>query len=253
MRKLAFHSLVVALLVSLAPVAARAGSIDTDYDAERQTMSLVNGERSSRGKGSLASDSDLVRIARNHSRNMAEDGDLYHNDNLAQQVDDWAMLGENVGYGPDAATVHDSFMASAHHRENILESGFTRVGIGAVRDGDTVYITQVFMRPKSGGSGGSGGSEPEPEPTSGSATPRPRRTVGTSKPPVREIVDTTVTTAASPVRAVRRQRARRAPAGDPSLSFAMLEVLAFGEPSYTVFSLKSFAASPAIVRFEHAR
>ena len=51
---------------------------------------------------------------------------------LTSDVTNWRWVGENVGYGPDVATVHAAFMNSPAHKANILDRDYTEVGIGAV-------------------------------------------------------------------------------------------------------------------------
>jgi len=62
-------------------------------------------------------------------------------------VTNWQYVGENVGYGPDALTVHVAFMNSPAHRANILDRDYTEVGVGAVVVGDRVWVAEVFRRP----------------------------------------------------------------------------------------------------------
>jgi hypothetical protein len=54
------------------------------------------------------------------------------------------MSGENVALGGDTVTVHDALMHSPHHRDNILDPEFNAVGIGVVRTGRGIYVTQDF-------------------------------------------------------------------------------------------------------------
>ena len=77
---------------------------------------------------------------------MARRGVLFHNPNLAgETIGDWRRVGENVGYGPDVLSVHTALMASQHHRANILDRGYTRLGTAAVRRGTRVWVVQVFL------------------------------------------------------------------------------------------------------------
>ncbi len=186
---------------------ARADSTPVaDASAEQAQLDRVNRERTARGRAPLSWNRRMASIARDHSFDMAQSGDLHHNPRLAEQVGDYQALGENVGYGGDESGVHEAFMDSDSHRANILASKYTMVGIGVVDDGDLVWITQVFYTPrdkKDDGSGGSGGGtgggaqtgdsgpEPEPSPTHSSepsdAEARPRspqriRAVGTVRP-----------------------------------------------------------------------
>ena len=59
----------------------------------------------------------------------------------------WVVIGENVGYASTVRSTNRLFMHSAPHRHNILCSCFTRVGIGVVRSGGRVWVTEMFYRP----------------------------------------------------------------------------------------------------------
>jgi uncharacterized protein YkwD len=54
------------------------------------------------------------------------------------------MMAENIGVGASVQAVHDALMDSSGHRENILGSGYQRVGVGIVRRGDRVWVTELF-------------------------------------------------------------------------------------------------------------
>ncbi len=107
----------------------------------------LNHERTSRGLRPLTPRSALVDVARAQARRMAAKSSLYHNPNLTKDVTDWRWVGENVGYGPDALTVHVAFMNSPGHKANILDRDYTEVGIGAVTVGGRVWVAEVFRRP----------------------------------------------------------------------------------------------------------
>jgi cysteine-rich secretory family protein len=106
----------------------------------------INRERAHVGRHSLALKSDLTYIARRHSRRMAADGTIYHNDNLGNEIPGrWYAAGENVGMGPDCQSIHDAFMASPGHKANILDRDYNQVGVGvAMGDDGTVYVTEDF-------------------------------------------------------------------------------------------------------------
>jgi hypothetical protein len=109
-------------------------------------VSLTNGERSSRGIRRLSSRSDLNAIAERHSRDMARHHRIYHDSNLTSEVSGWRSLGENVGRGSSARSVHRAFMGSSVHRAHILGTRYNQIGIGAVRGSDNyLYITEVFV------------------------------------------------------------------------------------------------------------
>jgi cysteine-rich secretory family protein len=122
-------------------------SVGARTSDESGFLSKANAERTSRGIGALAWSEDLAAVARNHSNEMAQRDELYHNPRLANEVDGWEELGENVGYGNSVPELHDAFMASNVHREAILHGRFTKIGIGTTwRDG-VLWVTEVFERP----------------------------------------------------------------------------------------------------------
>jgi uncharacterized protein YkwD len=136
-------SLVVAALVTGAATAGPAGanSVEDTFTAK------LNYARASRGIPRLATRSSLVNVARAQANRMASRNTLYHNPNLTTDVTNWRYVGENVGYGPDALTVHVAFMNSPGHRANILDRDYTEVGIGAVVVDGRVWVAEVFRRP----------------------------------------------------------------------------------------------------------
>jgi hypothetical protein len=130
------------LLVAL-PSSPAAATSSSD---EGSLLSLTNGERSSRGIRTLSSVSDLASLAEQHSRDMAAQHAIFHNNSLPSEVGgNWHKLGENVGRGSSVSQVHNAFMGSSTHRIHILDSAYNQIGVGVVRGSDGyVYITEVF-------------------------------------------------------------------------------------------------------------
>ena len=133
-------TLIAGFIAVLAPAAHALTSVETCF------FNAMNAERAAKGKPKLALASDLTTIARNHSKKMAADGTIYHNNNLGSQISgNWTAAGENVGMGPDCQSIHDAFMASPGHRANILDTDYNQVGVGVATDSDgTVYVTEDF-------------------------------------------------------------------------------------------------------------
>jgi uncharacterized protein YkwD len=140
-----------------APVAAAAVGATGD---ERRAFDLINRERQRRGLGPLALDGGLVRLARNHSQNMARAGFLSHVDRdgldlkaraQAHGLHGWRTIGENIaynqGYDDPTAFAVERWMVSEKHRENAMSGEYTHAAVGIARASDgTYYFTQVFMR-----------------------------------------------------------------------------------------------------------
>ena len=115
---------------------------------ESEFVSRMNSARSSNGLAGYPVRSDLVAVARRQAARMAAAHRMYHNPNLTSEVTGWRAVGENVGVGPDVASIHNAFMGSSSHRANILSSTFTEVGVGTARGSDgQLYVSQVFRRP----------------------------------------------------------------------------------------------------------
>jgi hypothetical protein len=106
----------------------------------------INRERAHVGRPALILKDDLTTIARRHSRRMAADGTIYHNNNLGNEIPgNWYAAGENVGMGPDCSSIHYAFMGSPGHRANIVDRDYNQVGVGVAFDeGGTVYVTEDF-------------------------------------------------------------------------------------------------------------
>lgn len=128
---------------------------DAQTRAQRIERNLTNRERTVRAeRPRVRLDRQLSRIAKRHSRRMANQGVLHHNPNLVRQVGDrrWSVLGENVGVAGQAGSVrrtlrmlHHAFMQSRPHRRNIMYNRYRRIGVGLVRDNGRVWLTVVFM------------------------------------------------------------------------------------------------------------
>jgi uncharacterized protein YkwD len=112
---------------------------------ERDMKRLVNSARLRHDTDRLFLRRRLVRVARNHSRAMANAGTLFHSSNLgAKMPRGWRIVGENVGVGYSIESLHEAFMGSPPHRQNNLRPAFEKIGVGVVRRDDRIWITVVF-------------------------------------------------------------------------------------------------------------
>lgn len=128
---------------------------DAQTKAQRIERNLTNKERKVRvQRPRVRLDKQLSRIARRHSRRMANRGVLHHNPNLARQLRhrEWSVVGENVGVAGKVGSLrrslrmlHDAFMKSRPHRRNIVYNRYRRMGVGLVRDSGRIWLTVVFM------------------------------------------------------------------------------------------------------------
>ena len=105
---------------------------------EQQVFDLLNAERRRAGLSPLQLDSTLAQGSRAWSRRMATEGFFAH--------DTSGNFAENIAFGyPTANAVHDGWMNSEGHRNNRMNSRYTRYGIGAFEQDGTVYWTERFQ------------------------------------------------------------------------------------------------------------
>ncbi len=139
-----------ALFAGLAPATvASAGTSGSCWDvkgSERGFAKRINDVRSVARRGTLRLDPELSRAARLHSREMVKQDKLYHtpSDKLSRRVTNWTVLGENVGVGGDVQSLHDAFMASPGHAQNVLYDSFRHMGVGTVKAHGQLWVTVIF-------------------------------------------------------------------------------------------------------------
>ena len=142
-------------VVQGSPTAGKANSA-----IESQIISLVNQYRASYGLPPLKVNFQLNVAADMHSADMAALGKMEHDlygttrpkvsDRLdAVGYDNWSnsiSWGENIAYGQRSASeVMTAWMNSAGHRANILNTGYTEIGVSVRADANgTLWFTQAF-------------------------------------------------------------------------------------------------------------
>lgn len=139
-------SVALALTTPQPASAVTSGTVSGD---ESQFLTLLNRERVNRNLPALVSDGELASTSRSWSQHMASRVKLYHDPNLAAVATyvepSWRSVGENVGAGYSVQSLHDAFMASKGHRDNILSGRFNRVGIGVAFGGGKTWVTVRFL------------------------------------------------------------------------------------------------------------
>ena len=107
-------------------------------------VTKINAERKLRGLRALPARAYLTNKAHDHSAAMARRGRLYHS-NLAN-ICCYRSVGENVGVGYTVSGIHRALMNSSGHRANILGRYWTGVGVGVVKSGGRLWVTQIFRQ-----------------------------------------------------------------------------------------------------------
>ena len=122
---------------------------------ERAVVEYTNRERGTAGRPPLRWDDDLAEVALGHSLDMARRDFFAHvdpdgrglRDRVGEHVYGYWLLGENLALGhrsPAAAVA--AWMRSPGHRANLLDAGFDRIGVAAVRAPSGPLWVQVFGR-----------------------------------------------------------------------------------------------------------
>ena len=171
-------------LLAAALLAGAGATPVTGWDqasAEATLWQLLNGARANNGLNVLVQHGTLVSIARWRSQDMVQRNYFDHTIlGTGYQVYHWydinglsySLGGENIGWNngySDADSpiaVHNAFMASQGHRDNVLRVGWDYGGVGAYGADNVSFLgsirsprvyTELFMASGGGGGGGGGG------------------------------------------------------------------------------------------------
>ena len=117
-----------------------------------QLLALVNRARAEVGAPALKWDESLSVAARKHCLRMAAEGPLAHRYPGELDLSERAglagahfdLIEENVAIGPTAEEIHDEWMHSTGHRENMLNPEVDRVGISVVANRGVLYATADY-------------------------------------------------------------------------------------------------------------
>ena len=134
-------------------------SLERATAIERIAFELTNEARRANGLLPLAWDSELCRLARQHSEDMGDRGFFDHETPEGLFPKDRAraaglrglrVIAENIaynkGYENPGAFAVEQWMMSSGHRANILYSRFQYSAIGSfVASDGSVYLTQIFI------------------------------------------------------------------------------------------------------------
>ena len=119
---------------------------------ENEVIRLVNEIRVKNGLKALTADWELSRVARFKSQDMKDNNYFSHTSPVYgspfEMIKNFGIsyrsAGENIAKGQSTPqAVVNAWMNSSGHRANILNSSYTRIGVGYVESGK--YWTQMFI------------------------------------------------------------------------------------------------------------
>lgn len=116
-------------------------------------LAMLNAARASEGLRALTPDPALDALATEHSSRMMASKTVGHDVGdgdpsvrLANAGIQYRSNGENVAGASSLTRAHRALWASPSHRGNVLESRFSRLGVGVKRDeSGRVWVTQLFL------------------------------------------------------------------------------------------------------------
>jgi hypothetical protein len=120
--------------------------------AEQYLFAAANRERASRGLGVLKYDPVLARAAAFHALQMAAHGGISHEfpgePDLAARAETagvhFSVVSENVAEASESTIIHDLWMKSQGHRENLLDPNVNVAGISVVYRDRQFYAVEDF-------------------------------------------------------------------------------------------------------------
>lgn len=148
------------LILAGCPAGKQSGAVDPPKFLTRMELTIfkkVNDYRRQQGLNPLTIEERIVKQARIHSRNMAENKVSFSHVGFRERVRNtginYRAAAENIAWNqgtsnPEATAVA-GWIKSDGHRANI-EGAFNQTGIGVIRNGrGSCYFTQIFILTKS--------------------------------------------------------------------------------------------------------
>ena len=134
-------------------------AIVTEQSVEQSLLDATNADRAANGEPALDFDSDSLAIARQRAATQLTLDNLSHYDASGELVFvellknsnlSFQLAGENLARSSEADSgvvrrIEQALMQSPAHRKNILETGFSRVAIGAATDASGhIAFAEIF-------------------------------------------------------------------------------------------------------------
>ena len=124
---------------------------------ENEVIRLVNSERAKNGLPALKANWQVSRVARYKSQDMIDRNYFSHTSPtygspfrmLESFGITFSAAGENIAMGQRTPSeVMNAWMNSPGHRNNILSTSFTEIGVGLAKSANgRYYWTQMFIKP----------------------------------------------------------------------------------------------------------
>jgi hypothetical protein len=119
-----------------------------------QLFAFANQTRADHGLGTLTWDPALAAAALKHCQRMVVEGPISHRyggepdltSRAGQAGAHFSLIEENIAVGANPAKIHQAWMNSPGHRENLLSPDIDRVGIAVVQSGEVIFAVADYSR-----------------------------------------------------------------------------------------------------------
>lgn len=130
------------------------GQDKKDQSREQALVDLANQARSEGGLKPLAWDPALAAAAKAHAERMAEEGELSHRyggeSDLPQRAASagahFSMIEENIAVGDTAFHVHQGWMKSQSHHDNLMDAKIDHIGVAVVPAHGVLYVVADYAQ-----------------------------------------------------------------------------------------------------------
>jgi uncharacterized protein YkwD len=121
---------------------------------ETKLIGLINNTRAERGLPPLAIDPLITEAARRHTQLMVQYSGLSHQfpgeppleDRIDNLLPSTEGVAENVSWSIDVISAHHDLVNDPPHLRNILDPTYNAIGVGIIRSGKHIYVTEDFAR-----------------------------------------------------------------------------------------------------------
>ncbi|TAK25908.1 MAG: CAP domain-containing protein [Myxococcaceae bacterium] len=144
------RTLILSASLALCPLLASAQTID--HPSVAPMVTAINAERARFSLPPLAEDPRLDALAEAHSMDMVRSRFFSHespstgrpSDRVSQSGLRWTTVAENIAINQSPEAAQQALLRSPGHHENMVDPAQRSVGVGIVRHGEQVWVTQLF-------------------------------------------------------------------------------------------------------------
>ena len=152
--RICFTELIAVLFLAYCTAISAQAQTANEQKATASLMQWLNQERFSRGLEPLKNSPELARAARMHALRMSAANKVSYRlgdepallARVSQQHLAAMNVAENVAEAPSATAVHQEWMNSADRLANIVDTGWSGVGIGVVQRNGELFVVEDFAK-----------------------------------------------------------------------------------------------------------